>query len=269
MSCTFDQEQVALFASGDLSPEERQAVELHIGKCEECRSAADLYRQDAEVLAALGAAPVEPLRRRRSSSGRLKWVSAAAAVLLLLALTPQVEALGARLIELFPFLYVREIPSEEYREMNRRVPTGEVHYPVRYDSVEEVEKVVGYRVGRLGKLPDGFVVKWVNASFPHQPLASTVEQAWERPGAVLRLDQTRSGNVTALAEEGTTREMKVHGKPAVLITRTWEGPEGTSMARSLFFSWDGQALSLTISGKNGGRDAFPDEWLIELAESVQ
>jgi hypothetical protein len=73
-------DQLELYALGDLSPEERRAVEAHVADCADCAALLGEAEQTLSELAELLPRYVAPRKKRRFSRTQV-WLGAAAAVI--------------------------------------------------------------------------------------------------------------------------------------------------------------------------------------------
>lgn len=107
MNCTQWEERIALYAGGDLLPEEVAAVDRHLGECSGCREFASAIKENLEFLHVAGRDPIAPayfaavrarvlaeIANARPAWRRNAWVYGvvAAAVLLVVLLAPRSAA---------------------------------------------------------------------------------------------------------------------------------------------------------------------------------
>lgn len=271
MTCS--PERVALYVGGDLAPADESSLGEHLVTCTSCHRLLVSLQGDVAKLQRLEPALETILPRVARRRAPLRWVPAAAVALLTLGLVvPAVQAMG-RVFELFPFLTVRELSAEELAELGRQNPrpdpVKEAHrYPRQVPTVEDAEAYAGFRVPRLDPPPTGFIPRTVLVTDLEG--GKSVQQTFHNPendGFInLALNSREQNNFPRFV--GTMREVTVNGENAVLVTWPPDFVPGRSM-RDLHFQWQGHAASLTLTVLPENLERYPDEDLIQIAESLR
>lgn len=145
MTCTFDRELLALFANGDTTDSERDAVAAHLNQCPECGGTLAQYQHLASNLAGAVASVMPPTATKVRP--RRRWHLATAAAVLLLFGALQVPAVAAQVARLYPFMAIFTLDKgglrEFLRQYNESPPEGTIIYPEVFQTLDEAEAAWG------------------------------------------------------------------------------------------------------------------------------
>ncbi|HYF96233.1 MAG TPA: zf-HC2 domain-containing protein [Symbiobacteriaceae bacterium] len=248
-TCQFSREAVALFAGGDLPPEESPAVAEHVAGCEDCTR---LVRQHQAIRAALQDAlcvtpAPEAMGRVPEEANQPRWWRAAAIALAAVIVVACASPLAVR------WLRIRDLDREQTIEMYRQSiahPAGQVAV-----SRADAEEALGRPLAEPGFIPDGYAPVSAILRSEREPFIFT--RRWSNPGAMLMISQMKPDRVLDLTLPGDypKRYVMVNGKQALLVDGEYVatmdqdgvtlGP--ASPVRELFFSIGDQLVTISSS----------------------
>jgi hypothetical protein len=159
--------------------------------------------------------------------------------------------------------------SDAERAALPRTPPDQRKYPWEVSSIEEAEQYVGFRVARLDPPPPGFIPEKV-LGIDYLEGGRSVQQTFRNPtnDAFINIGQNSRKRNDYPAPEGTTRAVTVNGENAVLVTFPAGRPSSQPL-RVLHFQWHGHAASLLLNVPPEHMASYPDERLIQIAESLR
>ena len=264
-----DQEMLALYIGGDLSLDETAAVKEHLITCPSCSSRAAAFDRQSALLRE---AVLELPGSRPGRAPRRSWAPAvAAAVLLAFAVAFAASPTLARaVVRLFPFGQVRELGPQEVAEELRRMDATPHRYGGTcdpYSDLEEAAAVWGQQPLEPAYLPEGF-----------RPRSYTPCQIWfsttyrHTVGSSFTITQGGQGGIWN-TPEGTVEEVKVNGRPGVVIRGTWSSTNGIHQWEpdmlQLWFEHEGRSVSIhQMQGTSYGVNLTVEE-MIKIAESLR
>lgn len=274
-----DQEVLAQYIDGDLSPALAVTVESHLAVCPTCRANAAAFDRQADLLRE---AVLELPGPRRGRVPRRSWAPAVAAALLLafavaFAASP---TLAKAVVRIFPFGKVYELSPQEVKLELARLEAAEPkgsggRCPMYRDREEAIAEWANPSQKVLGAtyLPEGF------RPWRYSPCVSAFSTVYMHiQGSTFDVTQwpLSKEKATWKMPEGAGEEVTVNGKPAMLIRGTWATTVSDRTARwepgllQLWFEHRGQSITIThLHGQSAASVNLTGEELIRVAESLR